>query len=374
MRQLTAIMARSLSSRAIEWTVIGIFALSGLAFAWAVLMPLGQWLIDYYDDDVVFYTVRYFKYWAVLISVVFCIMGGFVGKQIMRSRVLLVGMAVTVMPAWAFAGDTKKSNDGAKKRPAKILLFLNIGGSSLQMTSEEPIRRVLDAGGKVILDLDPTKAGTDGYVATEYKDCRFASVYWWFYKKRTSVSVSPKSRGRAKITLETDSGKKQSFEIIVLVSALAIQPGGTLPLQPVSKKPIKQVEVENEKIVSVKVDPADPSRAVIKGLAQGFSTVRLNPGSNDEETLEVAVYPEKITEDKVLIVSAGANYFIHMSSRKTIARVKNSDEKVLEVSSLRDSPDCISFRTFKAGFMRLELGAEDNSTESFAIFVVDPKK
>ena len=85
MRQLTAIMARSLSSRAIEWTVIGIFALSGLAFAWAVLMPLGQWLIDYYDDDVVFYTVRYFKYWAVLISVVFCIMGGFVGKQIMRS-------------------------------------------------------------------------------------------------------------------------------------------------------------------------------------------------------------------------------------------------------------------------------------------------
>src|SRR5262249_35055793 len=118
--------------------------------------------------------------------------------------------------------------------------------------------------------------------------------------------------------------------------------------------------------------PADPTRAVVKGLTQGFSSIRLNPGSDNEETLEAAVYPEKITEDKVLILSAGADYFMHMSSRKTIARVKNSDEKVLEVRSVRDSPDCISFRTLKAGFTRLELGAEDNSTESFAIFVVNP--
>ena len=77
-------MARPLSSRATEWAVIGIFALSGLAFAWAVLTPLCQWLIDCYDEDVVFYTVRYFKYMAVLVSVLFCIIGGLVGKQITR--------------------------------------------------------------------------------------------------------------------------------------------------------------------------------------------------------------------------------------------------------------------------------------------------
>jgi hypothetical protein len=175
--------------------------------------------------------------------------------------------------------------------------------------------------------------------------------------------------------LQGDSGKKQSFEIIVLASALAIPPGGTVPLQSASKKPIKQIEIENEKILSVKIDPADPSRAVAKGLVQGFSAIRLNAGSDDEETLEAVVHPEKISaQDKVLILSAGAQYGLRMSSRKTIARVSNSDEKVLEVRSVRNSPEWITFTTFKAGFTRLELGAEDNSRETFAIFVVDPKK
>src|SRR5205823_10549739 len=135
----------------------------------------------------------------------------------------------TLMPTWAFAGDTKKPVDDAKKPPTKVLLFLNVSGQSLQMTSAEPIRRVLDAGGKVLLDLDPTKAGGDGSLKLkmEYKKSRFVGAYWSSPEKRTSVSVSFHSRGTEIITLEGDTGKKESFEITVLDSALAIQPGGT---------------------------------------------------------------------------------------------------------------------------------------------------
>src|SRR5439155_26831191 len=113
-------------------------------------------------------------------------------KMPYQPRALLLGMAVTLMPTWAFAGDTKKPVVDAKKPSTKVLLFLNLSGQSLQMTSAEPIRRVLDAGGKVILDLDPTKAGTDGHVTTEYKHSQFASIQWWLQSKCTSVSVSPK--------------------------------------------------------------------------------------------------------------------------------------------------------------------------------------
>jgi hypothetical protein len=288
-------------------------------------------------------------------------------------RALILAISATLMP-WSVAADTMKLAKKTDKWPKKVLLFMNLSGRSLQMTSEEPIRRVLDATGKVVLDLDPAKTGTQGSVESEYKNSQVVSVWWWFSSKRTSVSVGPQSRGTATITLEGDSGKKESFEIIVLTSALATQPGATLRLQSTSKKPIKQMEIENEKIVSGKLDPADPTRAVIKGLAQGFSTIRLNTGSDDPEFLEVVVHPEKITEDKVLILEAGLRYSLRMSSRKIIAMVRNSDDNVLEVRSVRDNPEWITFTTHKAGFTRLELGAEDNSRETFAVIVVDPKK
>src|SRR5207247_271658 len=107
---------------------------------------------------------------------------------------LLFGMAVTLMPLSAFAGDFKKIAD-VPKRPMKVLLFMDtnlsgLSGRSLQMKSEEAIRRVFNATGKVILDLDPTKAGTEGFVETKNQDSRFVRVFWWFFdRKRTSVSV-----------------------------------------------------------------------------------------------------------------------------------------------------------------------------------------
>src|SRR5439155_23490259 len=125
-------------------------------------------------------------------------------KMPYQPRALLLGMAVTLMPTWAFAGDTKKPVVDAKKPSTKVLLFLNVSGQSLQMTSAEPIRRVLDAGGKVILDLDPTKAGGDGSLKLkmEYKKSRFVGAYWSSPEKRTWVSVSCHARGTAAITLE----------------------------------------------------------------------------------------------------------------------------------------------------------------------------
>jgi len=241
------------------------------------------------------------------------------------------------------------------------------------MTSKEPVRRVLDAKGKVILDLDSPRTRTQNFVETEHEDSRFVRVSSGLAGKRDSLTLSPEWRGTAKICLEVDSGQKEFFEIIVLKSALAVTPGGTLRFQSPSKKPIKQIEVEQEKIVSVKVDPADPTRAVAKGLAQGFSTIRLTTGSGDTEVLEVVVHPEKITEDKVLILSAGRDYSLRTSSRERVSQVTNSDEKVLEIRTVTSS-NGIFIITHKAGFTRLELRAEDKSRETFAIFIVDPKK
>jgi hypothetical protein len=50
-------------------------AIIGLAGAAIVLLPLSQCLIDCEDDDVVLWTIRYFKYAAVL-SLLACGIGG----------------------------------------------------------------------------------------------------------------------------------------------------------------------------------------------------------------------------------------------------------------------------------------------------------
>jgi hypothetical protein len=50
--------------------LIGIGAIVGLLCAWVILVPLGQCLVDYDDDDVVLYTILYLKYVAIGFSVV----------------------------------------------------------------------------------------------------------------------------------------------------------------------------------------------------------------------------------------------------------------------------------------------------------------
>jgi hypothetical protein len=267
-----------------------------------------------------------------------------------------------------------------QQRSTKILLFMNTG-RTVELSSKEPIRHVLDASGKIILDLEPAKIrNRSGSIPTENEDSRIVSISTWLWSEtsgphRDRLMLGPQSPGMARIFLEGDSGKKELFDIIVLKSALAVTPGDSLRFQSASKKPIKQIEVENEKIVSVKVDPADPTRAVVKGLSQGFSLIRLNKGSDEAEHVEVAVYPDKITEDKVLILSAGKkDYRMRMSSEKVIAQVENSDDKVLEISTVTENPEQIRFTTLKPGFCRLKLVASDNSTESFAIFVRDTKE
>ncbi len=276
---------------------------------------------------------------------------------------------LTVMPAWASASDCKKPVEDAEKRPRKFLLFMNTY-RPLGM-AKEPIRRVRDAAGKNILDLDPTKNPTR--IATEFNDSRIVSISAWT-KKPDSIWLSPQSPGTAKLCLEADSGQREFVEIIVLKTALSLPPEGTLPVRLASKKPIQDVEIEDEKVVGVKVDPADPTRAVVKGLAQGFSAVRLINEFGDPETFEIVVYPKKITQSKVLLLSAAFWYGLRMSSKETITQVSNSNEKVLEIRSVGDNPDFISIVALRAGLTKLEVKGDDNSTESFAVFVVDPKK
>ncbi len=290
------------------------------------------------------------------------------GSRVMNKLLLFV-VAFSLILFATFRAVSGERAENPEKAPTKILLFMNSNGL-LEMTSKEPIRRVLDTKGKVILDLDPRKSGNQ---ETEFKDSPFVRLTSWTVLKRRSLSLSPQSRGTARISLEGDSGQKESFEIIVLKSALAVSPGSTLRFQSSSKKPIKQIDVEQEKIVSITIDPADPTRAVAKGLVQGFSTIRLTSGSGDTEVLEVVVHPEKITEDKVLILSAARDYSLRMSSRERVSQVTNSDEKVLTIRTVTSSTG-ISIITHKAGFTRLELGAEDKSRETVAIFIVDPRK
>jgi hypothetical protein len=261
-----------------------------------------------------------------------------------------------------------------EKRPTKVLLFKNTGGESLEMAKKDPIRRVLDANGKVILDLDPAKAGSEGQTETENLDSRVAGFSWWRRQKRDSLSMYPQSRGAVMVCLESDSGRKELFEIIVLDSAVAVPLGGTLSLQSPSKKPINQIEVKDEKVLSAKVDPADPTRAMVKGLARGFTTIRLRIGFGDLENVEVVVHPEKTSEDKVFILSPAKTYRLRMTSGKEIAQVENSDDKVLEISTVTENPEQIRFMTRKPGFSRLKLGARDNSMESFTVFVKDTKR
>jgi len=222
--------------------------------------------------------------------------------------------------------------------------------------------------------MDATKTGTSGSVETEYTDSRFVRLTYWFVLKLDSLILSPQAPGTVKMCLEGQSGEKEFFEIIVLDSALAVTPGSTIRLQLPSKKPIKLIEVEHKNIVSAKVDPGDPTRAELKGLVQGFSTIQLSYGTGEPEVFEVVVHPEKITENKVLILSAGRDYWLRMSSRKEITQVENSDDKVLEVRSVQNRPESISLMTLKPGFTRLKLTAKDNSKESFAVFVEEEKK
>jgi hypothetical protein len=259
----------------------------------------------------------------------------------------------------------------------KILLFINVGGESLTMASKEPIYHVLNAEGKLILDLTPIKNGTRKSVKTEFTDSRVVEIESSWMGNRDSIYIRPfsLSRGTAKVGLESDSGRKEFFEIIVLKSAVAVLPGSTHVMQSFSKKPIKQIEVENNGIVSARIDPGDPKQVVIKGLARGFTGIRLTSAQGDPETLELVVHPEKITEDKVLILSAGKkNYRLRMSSEKVIAQVENSDDKIVEISTVTENPEQIRFTTLKPGFCRLKLVAGDNFTESFAIFVRDTKE
>jgi hypothetical protein len=59
-------------------------AAAGLLCAWAVLAPFSQCLIDYDDDDVVLYTVRYFRYAAAAVCVICSTVGAVVGREIAR--------------------------------------------------------------------------------------------------------------------------------------------------------------------------------------------------------------------------------------------------------------------------------------------------
>jgi len=67
---------------AIMPTAIGAFA--GLLNAWAILAPLGQCLIDLDDDHVVLHTIRYFKYAAVVVCAIFCLIGALAGRSFFR--------------------------------------------------------------------------------------------------------------------------------------------------------------------------------------------------------------------------------------------------------------------------------------------------
>jgi hypothetical protein len=257
------------------------------------------------------------------------------------------------------------------KKHTKVLLFMNTG-ESLGMTQKGPIRRVLDPNGKVILGIDPANTRADGRAETEYQDSRLVQLSWWTRANRDSLKMRPQSRGTANIYLEADSGQKEFFEIIVLDSALAVLPGSTIRLQAPSKKAIKEIEVGQQEIVSAKVDQADPTRVMITGLTQGISTIRLSNAAA-QESMAVVVHPEKITEDKVLILSAEKEYWLWMSRKEEISQIENSNEEVLQIRSTRDTPDSISLKTLLPGFSRLKLASKDKSTETFAVFVVKMK-
>jgi hypothetical protein len=70
--------------RAMALGCSGIGIVVGLFCAALVLIPLGQCLIDYDDDDVVLATIHYFKYGAGAFCLVCGVAGALAGKVYIR--------------------------------------------------------------------------------------------------------------------------------------------------------------------------------------------------------------------------------------------------------------------------------------------------
>jgi hypothetical protein len=107
------------------------------------------------------------------------------------------------------------------------------------------------------------------------------------------LHISAVSPGSTRITMTDENEKSEMIEVIVRPNRLVLSVGASQRLQMTTKRPIRTVLNENERVVRVQEIVGDPTSVLVTGLRPGRARITLTDADGQKEVQELGGPPPR---------------------------------------------------------------------------------